>query len=284
MKTYLECIPCFLIQALRAGRLAGLDDPSIYNMLVELGGRIKDIPMDSPPPLTAIGIYDLINQHLGDDDPFKKVKEESTKAALALYPRLKKDISDSDDPIGLALRLAIVGNVIDFGAPGQFDLEAEVEGILEQPFGRWEEEEFNRALSSADWILYLGDNTGETVFDRLLIETLDQPVTYVVRGGPIINDATMEDAVAAGIDKVAKVISSGYRAPGTILERSSEELRDLFERAPLIISKGQGNFETLSEVKGRLFFLLKTKCPVVARHLGTKVGDMVLCKSSVWPV
>ncbi len=280
MKTYLECIPCFLIQALRAGRLARLKDEAIYDMLCELGGRIKEIPMDSPPPLTAIGVYELINKHVGSDDPFKGVKEESTKAALKLYPKLKKDIENSDDPLGLALRLAIVGNVIDFGAHEQFDLEKEIEEILHQPFGRWEEKEFREELSKADWVLYLGDNAGETVFDRLFIETIDKPVTYVVRGGPIINDATLEDAKLAGIDKVAKVISSGFKAPGTIIEKSSEEFKKLFYSAPLIISKGQGNFETLSDVDANIFFLLKTKCPVVARHLGTKVGDMVLCKVS----
>ncbi len=280
MKTYLECIPCFLIQALRAGRLAGLKDEAIYDMLCELGGRIKDIPMDSPPPLTAIGVYELINRHVGSEDPFKKVKEDSTKIALELYPKLKSDIEGASDPLGLALRLAIVGNVIDFGAQEHFDLEKEIEQILHQPFGRWEEEEFRKELSEADWILYLGDNAGETVFDRLLIETIDKPITYAVRGGPIINDATIEDARLAGIDKVAKIISSGFKAPGTLLDKSSSEFKELFYSAPMIISKGQGNFETLSDVDANIFFLLKTKCPVVARHLGTKVGDMVLCSST----
>jgi uncharacterized protein with ATP-grasp and redox domains len=125
-------------------------------------------------------------------------------------------------------------------------------------------------------VLYLADNAGETVFDRLLIETLDVPVIYAVKGGPILNDATQEDALAAGIGRAAEVISSGADAPGTILSRCSGEFRQLYDRSELIIAKGQANYETLSEEGARVFFLLQVKCPVIARDVGTPVGSIVL--------
>jgi uncharacterized protein with ATP-grasp and redox domains len=279
MRTFLDCIPCFMIQALRTGRLVGLSDEKIRQLLIDLGEKIKNIKLDDPPPKTAVMVYDLINSYTGKTDPFKTVKKQGTEKALALYPQLKKEILQSEDRLGLAIRLAITGNVIDFGVPSSHDLESEIEKIMEQSFGRRDEEEFKKTIAQAEWILYLGDNAGETVFDRLLIEVLARPTTYIVREKPIINDATREDAVAAGLDKVATIISSGCVAPGTVLDQCTPEFRELFRKAPVIISKGQGNFETLSESGAPIFFFLKAKCDVVARHLGVKKGDLVLASS-----
>jgi damage-control phosphatase, subfamily I len=279
MRTFLDCIPCFMIQALRTGRLVGLSDEKIHKLLIDLGGKMKNIKMDDPPPKTAVMVYDLIKSYTGETDPFKTVKKQATEKVLSLYPQLKKNISESDDPLGLAIRLAITGNVIDFGISSNYDLESEIQKIMDQSFGRWDEEEFKKAITQADWILYLGDNTGETVFDRLLIETMARTVTYVVREKPIINDATREDALAAGLDKTATIISSGCAAPGTVLDQCTPEFLELFRKAPFIISKGQGNYETLSDSDVPIFFLLKAKCNVVARHLGVKKGDLVLASA-----
>jgi uncharacterized protein with ATP-grasp and redox domains len=276
MRTFLDCIPCFMIQALRTGRLVGLSDEEIRRLLIDLGGKIRNIKLNDPPPKTAVMVYNLINSYTGETDPFKTVKKQGTEKALALYPQLKKDVSESEDPLGLAIRFAITGNVIDFGVSSNYDLESEIQKIMEQSFGRRDEEAFKKAIAQAEWILYLGDNAGETVFDRLLIEALAHTVTYVVREKPIINDATREDALAAGLDKVATIISSGCAAPGTVLDQCAPEFRELFRKAPVIISKGQGNFETLSESDAPIFFFLKAKCDVVARHLGVKKGDLVL--------
>ena len=283
MRTYLDCIPCFVYQALRTGRLVGLSDEKIRALLTELGKKIEGISLDDPPPKTAVMVYDLIARYTGKMDPFKEVKHEATKRALALYPKLKKDVLESKAPLGLAIRLATVGNVIDFGVSSSYDLEAEIQKMLGQSFGRWDEEIFTEAVTRADWILYLGDNAGETVFDRLLIETLARPTTYVVREAPIINDATIEDAMAAGLEKVASIISSGCSAPGTVMDQCSPEFLDLFRKAPVIISKGQGNYETLSDADAPIFFLLKAKCDVVAGHLGVKMGDLVLASRSLDP-
>ena len=283
MRTYLDCIPCFMSQALRTGRLLGLSDEKIRALLTEMGKKIEDIPLDDPPPKTAVMVYDLIASYTGKIDPFREVKQEATEKALALYPKLKKDVLESKAPLGRAIRLATVGNVIDFGVSSSYDLEAEIQKMLGQSFGRWDEEIFTEAVTRADWILYLGDNAGETVFDRLLIETLARPTTYVVREAPIINDATIEDAMAAGLEKVTGIISSGCSAPGTVMDQCSPEFLDLFRKAPVIISKGQGNYETLSDADAPIFFLLKAKCDVVAGHLGVKNGDLVLASRSLDP-
>jgi uncharacterized protein with ATP-grasp and redox domains len=148
--------------------------------------------------------------------------------------------------------------------------------VLAQPFAIDDGMAFREALARADRALYLADNAGETVFDRALIEWLDVPVTYVVKGGPTLNDATVEDALAAGLDRVAEVVSNGTDAPGTILARCSEEFRRLYDEAELVIAKGQGNYETLSEEGPKVFFLLQAKCPVMARDAGVPVGSIVL--------
>ena len=175
-----------------------------------------------------------------------------------------------------AIRIAIAGNIIDFGANWDFDIENETYKVLEMNFAVCDYNGFKNKLDKAPKILYIGDNAGECVFDRILIEEIKKPVTYVVRGVPIINDATYEDAVQAGIDGVATILSSGTDAPGTILETCSPEFKEVYKNSEFIISKGQGNYEALSKEKRPIFFLLKTKCNVVADDIGVDNGDIVL--------
>jgi hypothetical protein len=209
-------------------------------------------------------------------DPFRDLKEESIRKALSLYPELTEMVKASKDPLRTAVMLAIIGNVIDFGANPEFRLEREIERGLAQKPAIDHYEDLRNHMDHAREILYMGDNAGETVFDRVLIETMGKPVTFVVRESPIINDAVKEDAVKSGLDEVATIISSGCDAPGTVLSRCSAAFVDRFERADLVISKGQGNYETLSREKGPIFHLLKAKCPVIAQDLGVKVGDTVI--------
>lgn len=281
MKTYLDCLPCFMNQIVRIGRLLNLSEAECFAMMREFASQFSDLELADPPPKTSIQLYDMISRYTGLEDPFKEIKDESTKKALALYPELKERVKEAGSPLSLAAKFAVAGNVIDFGVASEFDLETEIDRVVEDgSFGKWHEADFFKALAAADWLFYLGDNTGETVLDRLFIETIIKetatPVTYVVREKPIINDAVLSDAVAAGIDGCAKIISSGCRAPGTVLELCSPEFLELFHSAPLIVSKGQGNYETLSEVKAPIFFFLKAKCQVVAEHLDVNMGDLVL--------
>ena len=245
-------------------------------VLDELGKKVKDISLDSTPPEIGKYVYHLVSEITGEPDPFKRVKKEHIDKALSLYDSLKELIERSEDRLLTAVKFAIAGNIIDLGAVKEFDIEDEIKRISESEFAINDYEKFRRYLEKTDSVLYLGDNAGESVFDRILIEEMKKPTTYVVRDAPIINDVTYEDAVESGIDKVADIVSSGSAAPGVVLKLCSDEFKKRFRSAKFIISKGQGNYEALSNEKYPIFFLLRAKCPVIARDLGVNVGDVVL--------
>jgi uncharacterized protein with ATP-grasp and redox domains len=276
MKSYLDCIPCFFEQALRASRIATDDEQLQKRVLDELGAMLKHISLESTPPETGRLIYRMVKEITGNPDPFRESKRESTQHALALYPSMKRTIEESDDSLLTAIRIAIAGNVIDLGVSGSFDVDAAVREALEKDFAICDYSAFERCLTKSGQILYIGDNAGETVFDRLLIEQMNKPVTYIVRETPVINDATAEDAVQAGLDKIATIVSSGTDAPGTIPETCSPEFREMLDSAEFVLAKGQGNYEGLSEENRSIFFLLKAKCRIIANDLGVTVGDIVL--------
>ena len=279
MRASLECYPCFFIQTLRTARIVTSDEKTILQILHEVSTTLPQIPFNVTPPEIGREVYSIISRRTGVEDPYKEVKDRCIREALSLYPELKRSVESSEDRLMTAIRLAIAGNVIDFGTDSSFDLTEELETILSQDFAVDNSQEFREALKQARNVLYLADNAGETVFDRLLIEEMDKPVIYVVREKPIINDATREDALLSGLDKVSEITSSGCDTPGTILKFCSDEFLETYRSASLIISKGQGNYEALSDEKRPLFFLLKAKCQVVARDLGVKNGSIILAKT-----
>ncbi|MGD9344313.1 MAG: ARMT1-like domain-containing protein [Candidatus Aminicenantes bacterium] len=276
MKIYLDCYPCFFQQALNTARMIGANEDTIHRILLEVSTLLPKIPPGATPPEIGREVYRIVSRLTGNEDPYREIKERCTQQALALYPGLKERVRSSEDPLRIAIRIAIAGNVIDFGSNMPFDLEKDLESILDQRFAIDHYKLFKRALAQARDVLYIADNAGETVFDRVLIEELGKPVIYVVREQPVINDALREDAVAAGIDKVADIISSGSDAPGNILPFCSDEFLKIYEAAEFIISKGQGNFEGLSEENRPIFFLLKTKCRVIADHIKVDKGSIIL--------
>ncbi|MCD6202372.1 MAG: DUF89 family protein [Bacteroidales bacterium] len=276
MKTYLDCIPCFMTQALRAGRTAGLEDKQIKTLLDEVGAMIRDLPMGNTPPETGAVIYQKIREITGIDDPFLSIKQKNTREALDMYPELRQLVRRSDDPLLMAIRLAIAGNVIDFGVNRTFDLKKDIKQILKQDFAIFDYAAFRNQLETAKNIYYLGDNAGESVFDRILIEEIKKTVIFVVRGIPLINDVTYEDAIMAGLDKVAEIVSSGSTAPGNVPALCDLSFMEKLSRADMIISKGQGNYEGLSEEPLPVFFLLKVKCQVIARDLGVTENSIIL--------
>jgi len=278
MKSYLDCYPCFFTQAIRTSKMITSDDKKIWQILNEVSLSIPDVPFGATPPEIGREVYRIISERTGIKDPYRKIKEKCTRQALSLYPELKKLINSSEDRLMTAVRLSIAGNIIDFGANFDFDLKKDVGTILSQDFSINHYREFCEALDRARKILYLADNAGETVFDRLLIEEINKPVIYAVRARPIINDATREDALLAGIDKVAEIMSSGCDAPGNILKYCSDEFLKVYRSADLIISKGQGNYEGLSDEDRPIFFLLKAKCHVIARDIGIDEGSIILMK------
>ncbi len=281
MRIYPDCYPCFLRQALDASRMAGASDEAQYRILRRVLRVVEAITPEQTSPGVSSEVHRIVREITGVDDPYREAKSRSTREALELLPRLEAIVQRADDPLDAAVRLSIAGNIIDFGPGRAFDLWATVERVLTQPFAVDDGAAFRAALTRADWVLYLADNAGETVFDRVLIPRLGKPVVYVVKGGPSINDATVEDAREAGVDKVAaEVITTGVAASGVPLPLTSEAFRRRFDAAPMIVAKGQGNYETLSEMGPRLFFLLQAKCPVIARDLDVPLRSLVLKQGS----
>ncbi|MBN1694454.1 DUF89 family protein [candidate division WOR-3 bacterium] len=289
MKTYLECISCFFKQALEAGRMAGADDKTQKKILDEVARAIPDIKLSSTPPEMGKTIHDIVKKITGQKDPYKALKEKATEQTLEIYPELRKQVDSSDDKLLMAVELAIAGNIIDYGTKNSLNVEKELNKILQKEQRVIEKEKesifdfksFKNALSDAKSILYIGDNVGETVFDSILLEQIKKidkhkKIVYAVREKPIINDALKEDAIEAGIDNFAEIISSGSEVPGTIIPLCSKSFVDIFKKSDMVISKGQGNYETLSEEKRATFFLFMAKCPVIANHAYCEVGDFIL--------
>jgi uncharacterized protein with ATP-grasp and redox domains len=231
------------------------------------------------PPMLGQWIYQQVRQRTGQADPYLAVKQESNRLALALYPTWKQRVLASDNPLIAAVRLAIAANIIDFGINGDLQPE-DIPSALEKSFASrldGDAGEFLDAAAQAKDILFLADNAGELVFDRLFIELLARKnITVAVKGGPAINDALRVDAETAGLPGLVEVIDNGIDGAGTLLETCSAEFQRRFERAHLIIAKGQANFETLDDCPREIFFLLKIKCPLVGRHIGREVGSLVI--------
>ncbi len=272
----MECFPCLLRMALDTCRFSGVDESHHPEIMRRMLQELLEVDPAASPAEISTRPLKLVRELTGCDDPYRLAKQASTREALALYPELKEMIGSSSDPFETAVRLAIAGNIIDFGPLDSYDLEASIQRVMRQTFAVNDLEALRIAIDEIDEILYLADNTGETVFDRILIETIGKPVTYAVKDAPILNDATMEDALAAGLDDIAEVVSCGSRYPGTLLSHCSAEFMERFRKANLIISKGMGNYEALSAEDAPIFFLLQVKCDMVGADLGVPKGSIVV--------
>lgn len=284
MKTYLDCIPCLLRQSLEAARMVS-DDPALHEQVLrDTLQWTQEMNLKQSPPALGQRIHRHLRWITGIDDPYLAAKERLNQLALELLPAFRAKVQADGDPLQSAARLAIAANIMDLGIverQTEEEMIQTMEQALRAPF--WGAmEEFRRAIAEAQSILYLADNAGEIVFDRLLVEQLPtQRVTVAVRGNPVINDATLHDAQTAGLDQIVEVIGNGSDAPGTILDDCSPEFRRRFAEAELIIAKGQGNYETLNGEAGNIFFLFKVKCPVVADQTQQSLGMQILAQNKV---
>jgi uncharacterized protein with ATP-grasp and redox domains len=235
------------------------DDETMHErVLRELLGMWQAMDMRQSPPAMAQKIHRYLRQLTGVADPYLDVKNHYNAFALGLYPELRERVENSPDPFETAVRLAIAGNIIDFGVNSNVEQSTVQDAILRslsEPIDHDAVQSLRRAIDQAEDILFLGDNTGEIVLDRLLIERMPRDrITYVVRGHPILNDALLEDARTVGLTDLVEVMDNGSDAPGTILETCSDAFRRRFEQADVIIAKGQGNYESLSETQRPVFF------------------------------
>ncbi|MFO7570568.1 MAG: ARMT1-like domain-containing protein [Smithellaceae bacterium] len=286
MNMCLDCIPCFVRQAADAVKMSATSEEEQNRLMRSVLSWLGDIDLNQTPPAASQMIHRRLRELLPSDDPYRAAKDRHNELAAALIPSIRKRIAGSFDPLVMAVRYAITGNIIDLGAKnsvGAGEIYGELQSAPMQPiFG--ELEYLKKSLRQAKTILYLADNAGEIFFDRLLIEQLTQAtVTLAVRGMPVINDATRIDAQAAGLEDISEIIDNGSDAPGTILADCSADFRRRFDEADLIIAKGQGNYESLSDTARGIFFLFRTKCPVISRHSGFSVGTFVASNRSSKP-
>jgi len=279
MKSALDCIPCFVGQGLNAARLATSDQRVHERVLREVLQRASQADLARPPALFGRWIHRLVRELTGQPDPYLAIKQQSNRLALELLPGWRERLQTAEDPRQAAVKLALAANVIDFGIKG--DLTAEqIPTALESSFAAplmGDVDGFFAAAERATDILFLADNAGELVFDRLLLELLPrQKTTVVVKGGPAINDALLADAQVAGLEGLVALMDTGSDGAGIVLDDCSAEFQRRFTHADLIIAKGQANFGSLDGCGQNIFFLFKVKCPVVARHIGQAVGSLVL--------
>lgn len=233
-------------------------------------------------------LWQILLRHVGEADPYASIKSLCNREAQKMIPATREKIARSSDPMTVALKYAIAGNLIDYGLEKPVSLEeqnAQIDEIAHTSFAIDDSEALRRALTQAKTLLYLGDNAGEIVFDKLLIETIRSQypqlsVSYVVKGSPVLNDVTREDALEVDIQEVAQILDNGDGSPGTVLPRTSEAFRRAFAESDAVLSKGQGNYESLGEVeKESLYFLFTAKCDTVCVDAGVPKRSIVCMKN-----
>ncbi|RLB11320.1 MAG: hypothetical protein DRG27_01420 [Deltaproteobacteria bacterium] len=286
MKVSIECVPCFLKQIYEVTGIVCKDPKDQLSLLRECIVKLSELPLrDMKPPQVAKILHSFIKKKSGISDPYKEFKKMSNLIARSLVEKLRHKVKDSEDPFETSLRLAIAGNIIDYGQARDVNdkvVENSIEESLSAELDSALIKRLYNDIQKSDFVLYLGDNAGEVFFDKLFIEHFPKhSVVFAVRGAPIINDATVEDVIEAELHKICtKVIDTGDETPGIVLEDCSKEFIDIFKKADIIISKGQGNFETLSDTKGkRIYFLFKIKCEPVSHETGYEFGrTVILCR------
>lgn len=253
-------------------------DAKVQNSFINYFNEITETHKDKPTPI----IHKMLNNKLCDlmetKDFYVDEKHHSNIIAKEIYNTWKPKVLNSEYPFDLVLRLALAGNIMDYGVDVSFDVYSTIEAAFAASITVDYTEQLKYAIKNAKHILYLGDNAGEIMLDKLFIETsMDAEVTFVVKSAPILNDALMHDADEVDMHEVANVIENGYDAPSTILTESSQEFREAYYSADLIISKGMGNYEGLmDENDPRIFFLLMAKCDYIADKLNVPKGSFVV--------
>jgi uncharacterized protein with ATP-grasp and redox domains len=282
MRAHLECIPCFIKQSLEAARMVTDDKEIQTKVLKEVMQHLQNISLTNSPPELSREVHGIIRKITRSKDPYEKVKEKSNKMARKDYLYLKKVVNESDDPLLMAIKLSIVGNVIDFGTTNRFNVNDMIDNAINKDFDASSYLYFKRILEKSVTILYLADNSGEIFFDKILLEELvkkQKKITYVVKANPIINDALIEDAKYAGIDQIATIVEGDSEqklsSPGMLLSFASENFMKIFKSSDIVLSKGQGNYEGLSNVDREVFFMLVVKCPLVARDINSELGKLI---------
>lgn len=285
MKSVIDCLECTYRQALRAARVA-TNDPIVHRRILDaVAQRLPELTLDQSPAAMSMCAYELAAEISGNPDPYRETRNAQNAHALALEPEMRALLAASDDPLETALHLSAAGNVIDLGTikAENIDVRAAVDQALQERFAMDHSHALRASLATAQDILFLLDNAGEVVFDKLLIEQLQRfaPVTAVVKAGPILNDVIREDAEQVGLTEVCEVIDNGGAFIGSPLNLIPASFRARMDAADVIIGKGQGNYETIDDYPGDVFLILKAKCDIVAAHMGVQYGQVGLISTRV---
>ena len=280
MKATQECLVCVLAQALRAARVA-TEDTGVQRAILDAASeRVPTLDLNESPAVISMCAYELAAELSGKADPYGALKFEQNRHAMTLEQELRELVRNGDDPLLSALHLAAAGNIIDLGTmhAQQIDVRQAVEQVMAESFAVEHLAEFRDSLARCRDLLYLLDNAGEIVFDKILVEELAKhtTVTAVVKAGPIINDATMEDAVQVGLPDICEVIDTGGAFIGAPPSLVPESFSKRMHAADMIIGKGQGNYETIDDFPGDVFLILRAKCEIVAAHMGVEFGQVGL--------
>jgi uncharacterized protein with ATP-grasp and redox domains len=280
MKLGKDCFPCIIGNLLKLLNFHHIPADEEENLLRYFLSYLANADYEVSPPVFGREMHRMIRERLHINDPYAKIKRHYNQLMLNNYVHFRNMIGKSGDPFHTALRLAIAGNVIDFGSQHQFDIKETLERIAITNPSIDDSEDLQNSLRTARTLLYIGDNCGEIVLDRLFLETITVPNKYfAVRGQPVLNDVTIEDAKLVGIDKIATIISTGDDSPGVVWEYTSSEFKDIFRKSDVIISKGQGNLEGLIDQPANIYFLLVIKCDFIGQRLGAQRGDFIVKKS-----
>ncbi len=277
------CVTCIINQSMRVADAINADEKLSKELISTVEQMSKSFSYAETPPQIAAYVYEKMAEIAHKSDLYDEVKEHSTQKALSFVPFLKEKLFQSENKLLTATKIAVAGNVIDLAAEVAFDLQEELTKIFEIDFAHNDFEQLKESLSNAATVLVIGDNVGEHIFDYVFIETLqglypNVIFSYMVRGVPIINDVTLKEAKEAGFDSLCNLVDSGVNTPGFDYERASDEAKELYDSVDVVISKGMGNFESLTPThREEVYFLLKVKCNVVANFLNKEVGD-IICK------
>ena len=287
MKMRDKCLPCVVSQVIKTANITGVNNKE--ELLREVFTYLSKMDFDITTPEIIGEVFAMIKKHVGNPDPYKETRNHYNKMFLKLLPEFEKKIEQGEDSFQLAVRYAIVGNIIDFNPIHNtllediFDCFVKMEN-LELAIN--DSKALKEDILSAKTLLYLGDNCGEICMDKILLKKIKElnpnvKLLFGVRGKPVVNDSITEDAYAVGIDEYAEIIDNGDGSLGTVLNRTSSEFKEVYKKADIVIAKGQANYECLSDENKNIYFLLMTKCDVIANDIGVPEKKMICMKNKV---
>lgn len=287
MKLHEKCLTCMINQTMKVLHMTGSNNrEEIYRSMFQ---KLAEIDFTKTTPEYSGDLYQMIRQKLKVDDPYAEIRQNCNQLMLNLLPDLRKQLRIKEDPFRWAVYYAILGNIIDFSAPGLLTDEVILNTFAsseQAQFAVDETEALRKACSDAKQLLYIGDNCGEIVTDVLLLEEIHRlnpeiECTYVVRATPVVNDVIASDAETCGILPLARLIDTGETCQGIVIDKAGESFMKGYRDADVVISKGQGNYEGLSEYPDeKIFCLLMAKCDQIAQAIGVSAGDKVVLRLS----